>query len=83
MQNAKLDLGKSADLVLATIETLQDVRSDHEWDHLYAYVERIANLHSIDVNGPRPHRKKTLPICLQDAVVFEHTESWEVLTSSQ
>ena len=52
LQNAELDLGKASDLVLATIETLQDVQSYHEWDHLYAYVKSIANLHSTHVNGP-------------------------------
>ena len=83
LQNAKLDLGEASDLVLATIETLQDVRSDHELDHLYAYVESIVNLHSIDVNGPRPHRQRTLPTRLQDAVVFEYTGSMEVLITSQ
>ena len=52
-------------------------------DHLFAYVESVANLHTIDVVGPRPHRKRSLPNRLQDAVVLEYTGSMDVLTTNQ
>jgi len=61
LQSTSLDLARAADLVSATIETLEDFRSDHEWDHLFAYIESVANLHSIDLAGAHPHRKRTLP----------------------
>ena len=54
LQSPSLDLAKAADLVSATIETLQSFWNGHEWDHLYAYAESVASLHSIDLNGPRP-----------------------------
>ena len=83
LQSTSLDLARAADLVSATIETLEEFRSDHEWDHLFAYVESIANLHDIDVAGARPRRKRTLPNRLQETIVLEHTGSRELLTTNQ
>ena len=33
-----MDLAKAADLVMATIDTLQDFRQNDAWAHLYEYV---------------------------------------------
>ena len=49
----------------------------------FAYVESVANLHTIDVLGPHPRRIRSLPNHLQDAVVIEYTGSMEVLTTNQ
>ena len=43
-----MDLAKAADIVIATIETLQDFRQDVAWDHLYEYVVSIADLYGIE-----------------------------------
>ena len=83
LQSTSFDLAKATDLVLATMETMEEFRSDHSWDHLFAYVESVANLHSINVIGPRPCRKRTLPNRLKDAVVLDYTGSREVLTTNQ
>ena len=83
LQSTSVDLVKAADLVLATTETLEEFRSEHSWDHLFTYVENVANLHTIDEVGPRPRRKRLLPNRLQDAVVLEYTGSMEVWTTNQ
>ena len=83
LQSTSLDLAKAADLVSATIETLEDLRTDSCWDHLFAYAESVARLHSIDITTPRPSRKRTLPSRLWDTVVLESTGSREEMTTSQ
>lgn len=34
----QIDMSKSADLVIATLETLQDFQSDEEWVKMYKYM---------------------------------------------
>ena len=70
LQSASLDLAKAADLVSATIETLEDLRTDSYWDCLFTYVESVAKLHSINITGHRPSRKRKLPshLCDTDTV---------------
>ena len=41
LQSTKMDLAKATDLVLATVETLEEFRSDCSWDHLFDYVETL------------------------------------------
>lgn len=83
LQSTSLDLAKAADLVSGTIETLEDLRTDSYWDRLFSYVESVAKLHSIDIIGHRPSRKRKLPSRLCDTVILESTGSSEALTTSQ
>lgn len=83
LQSISLDLAKAADLVSGTIETLEDLRTDNYWDNLFAYAESVAELHGIDVTGPRPSRKRKLPSRLYEAVILESIGSSESLTTSQ
>ena len=85
LQSAGLDLAKAADLVSGTIETLEDLRTDNYWDRLFAYIESVAKLHSIDIIGHRPSRKRKHPsrLCNTDVVILESTGSSEALTTSQ
>ena len=46
-------MAKAADLVTATIATLQEFRSDSAWNHLFKYVENVANLPEICVTPQR------------------------------
>ena len=71
LQSTEMDLAKAADLVLATISTLEEFRSDSQWDHRFKYVKDVADLHSISVALPRPCRRKLLPRRLEDGVVLE------------
>ena len=81
LQSRQIDLAKAADLVLATVSTLKEMRSDSQWDHLFKYVKDAAVLHSISVDLPRPCRRKQLPRRLQDGVVLESTGA-RCMTSS-
>ena len=83
LQSTSLDLAKAADLVLGTIETLEDLRTDNYWDRLFTYVESVAKLHSIDIIRHRPSRKRKLPSRLCNTVILESTGSSETLTTSQ
>jgi len=85
LQNTKINLAKAADLVTASIKTLQEFRSDTEWDKLYKYVTDAAKLHDISEAPPRPRRQRRLPSRLSaDAgvLVLETTGFRETLTAS-
>ena len=43
------DMAKTADLITATVEILQQFRSDVEWNKLYKYVVDVASLHNIEI----------------------------------
>ena len=47
LQSTSLNLSKATDLVVPTIETLEEFQSGHSWDHFFAYVEDVANLHTL------------------------------------
>lgn len=85
LQSANLDLARAADLVLGTIETLEDLRTDGYWNRLFTYIESVAKHHAIDIIGHRPRRKRKLPnrLCETDVVILESTGTSEVLTTSQ
>ena len=53
LQSVNIDMAKAADLVTATIATLQEFRSDSAWNHLFKYVENVANLPEICVTPQR------------------------------
>ena len=61
LQSTKMNMAKAVDLVTASIETLQEFRSDEEWDKLYKYVTDVAKLHDINEAPPRPRRQRRLP----------------------
>ena len=73
LQSREMDLAKAADLVLATVSTLKEFRSDNQWNHIYKYVQDIATLHGINVDLPRPCRRKQTSRRLQDVIVLEST----------
>lgn len=49
LQCNNLDLAKAANLVSATIETVQQFRSDGEWEKLFTYVDRIVKQYNLSV----------------------------------
>ena len=53
LQSTKMDMSKAADLVSATLETLQYFRSDEEWVKMYKYVNDVAILNNISAAPPR------------------------------
>ena len=73
LQSTEIDLAKTADLLVATVSTLKEFRSDSQWNHLFQYVKDVADLHGISVDFPRPCYRKQLPRRLEDGVVLEST----------
>ena len=41
LQSMQIDLGKAADLVMATEGTLQDFCTDNEWEKVFTYVKKV------------------------------------------
>ena len=58
LQNTRIDMGKTADLATATLETLQQFRCDEEWDKMYKYIHDVAALNNITVTPLRPQRQR-------------------------
>ena len=62
LQSLCTDIAKAADLVMATMETLQQFRSDQEWEKLYKYVQDVASQPNIEIpsitaiSNKRSHR---------------------------
>ena len=45
LQSTHLDLGKAADLVTSTIQTLEQFRTDDEWEKVLTYSRSVADVH--------------------------------------
>ena len=82
LQSPHTDMAKAADLVTATMETLQQFRSDEEWIKLYKYVMDVASLHNIEVAPQRSQRQRTMPKRFEDVIVLESTGSRETATTN-
>ena len=83
LQSVNIDMAKAADLVTATIATLQEFRSDSAWNHLFKYVEDVAALPEICVTPQRLQRSRQLPRRLESGFVLESVGSREILTTSE
>ena len=64
-------LAKAADLVIATITTVQEFRSDSAWNHMFKYVEDVAALPDVSVTHQRAQRPRQLPRRLESGIVLE------------
>ena len=73
LQSTKIDMSKAANLVSATLETLQYFRTDEEWVKMYKYVNDVANLNKISVTPPRSQRQRRTPRRLDDCIIMETT----------
>ena len=82
LQSPRTDMAKAADLVTATMETLQQFRSDEEWIKLYKYVMDVASLHNIEVAPQLSQRQRTMPKRFEDVIVLESTGSRETATTN-
>ena len=71
-------MAKTADLVTATMEILQQFRSDEEWNKLYKYVVDVASLHNIEIAPLRSQHQRTMPKRFEDVIVLESTGSREM-----
>ena len=71
LQSTRMDMCKAADLVTATLETLQYFRSDEEWAKMYKYVNDVAILNNISVTSQRSQRQRRPPSRLHDGIIME------------
>ena len=72
---------KAADLVTATMEALQQFRSDKEWSKLFQYFKHVASLHSIEIaplRNTRSQCQRTIPKRFEDIIILESTGSREL-----
>ena len=76
-------MAKAADLVKATMETLQQFRSDEEWSKLYKYVKDVVSLHNIEIAALRNTRSWTVPKRFADVIILETTGSREIATTNE
>ena len=78
LQCIKLDMAKAAELVSATVDTLQVLSSNDNWEHLYKYVQDIAKLHNVSIE---PSRSRRLPARLE-GVIMETTGARDTMNAS-
>ena len=57
-KNAHINMSKAADLVTATLEMLQQFRSDNEWNKMHKYIHEVATL---CITLLRPQRQRQAP----------------------
>ena len=69
LQSTQLDLARAADLVSVTIETLEEFRSDQEWQKVFKYCESVCTAHNVSIDTKSRSRK--LPKRLEDGILLE------------
>lgn len=57
LQSENLDLASAGELVLSTINTLMELRSDERWEQTFRYINDVATLHNIEPDDRR-YRKR-------------------------
>ena len=86
LQTQSCYLAKATDLVSATIETMEEYRSDRYWEHLYSYVQDVAKLNNIpedDLQANKPRRRQTrVPSRLDESLIIESTGARTNLSTS-
>ena len=75
LQSESLDIGHAANLVLATIDTFEDMRSDDKWELLWEEAVAFSEKHGISMSLPvhtrRTPRQTQLPSRLSDSIVTD------------
>ncbi len=69
LQSTRLDLAKAADLVTATIQTLEEFRSDESWRKVFDYAVSVSEHRAIEVEAPQ-RRQSRQPRRLEDTIVL-------------
>ena len=78
LQSENLDLASAGELVLSTINTLMELRSDERWEQTFRYINDVATLHNIEPDDRR-YRKRWQCTDFTDTPIAH----WELLNSSQ
>ncbi len=84
LQGTQLNLAKAADLVAATVETLEKFRSDCEWDKVFLYSESVAKLHNLAVNSESTIcRTRRPPKRFDEGILYDTTGARETDRTSE
>ena len=84
LQSSQIDLGKAADLVLATECTLQDFRTDSEWEKVFSFAKSVAEVNEVEINAAiQSCRQKQAPCHFEDVIIYQSTGARGILSSSQ
>ena len=82
LQSQQCDLAKAVDLVTATIQTLEEFRSDASRSHLFSYVQQVAELNEISVTECQQRRQRRLPSRFEEGVILESVGSRKSVCTS-
>lgn len=82
LQSQQCNLGKAADTVSATIETLEEFRLVSFWDHLFEYAQQVGERFGIQVTSLQQKRTTRLPNRFEHSFVLEPTGWRECLSTS-
>ncbi|XP_011405670.1 PREDICTED: uncharacterized protein LOC105313716 [Amphimedon queenslandica] len=73
-QSESLHIGQAANLVVATIDTFEDMRSDDKWEFLWEEAPAFSQKHGLSMSQPvhrRTPRQTQLPSGLSDSIVTD------------
>jgi len=70
LQSQQCNLAKAANLVSATVETLEEFRSDSSWKHLFDYAQQVAELSDVSVTSLEPKHHACTQDCQSDLMIL-------------
>ena len=82
LQNQQCNLAKVADLVSATIQTLEEFRSDTSWNCLFRYAQHVAETNEIPATFDRQKCRRRLPLRFGESIVLESVGSRVTMSTS-
>ena len=82
LQSQQCNLAKAANLVSATVETLEEFRYDFSQKHLFDYAQQVAELSDVSVTSLELKCHTRLPKRFDDSVVIKSTGSIECQSTS-
>ena len=65
----------------ATIETLEEFRSDASWSHLFLYVQHVAELNDVAVTEYQQKRQRRFLSRFEEGIVLESVGSRENIST--
>ena len=68
----QINLGKADDLIMATEGTLQDLCTDNEWEKVFNYAKKVAELKYIEISATvQSRRQRQAPRRFEDGILCQ------------
>ena len=83
LQQTGLDLSAAVVLINATVETLEECRSDEEWKSVWEQATALAAEYEIQEQLPRTRRSSRIPARLQDGMIQSSVGHQQSLTTEE